>query len=104
MPRPRRPNRDCAWCGTSFHPGYAGQRTCSRSCRSARQWHTGARNKTAFVAAAREGQRKKRVALVKAKLAGCKTLGAAYRLGVEDGYNRGWAAGVRRRVRRERAA
>ena len=99
MAHPRRPDRPCAWCGMPFHPTYAGQETCSRRCRSCRQWHTGKRNRTAFVAAAREGQRRKRVAIVKAKLAGCKTLGDAYRLGVADGYNRGWNAGLRRAAR-----
>jgi len=47
------------------------------------------------VAAAREGQRKKRIASVREKLQGCKTLGDAYRLGVADGYNRGWKQGRR---------
>ena len=96
MSYPRRPERPCAWCGAPFRGTYAAQQTCSRSCRSQRQWALRAPNRTAFVAAGREAQRRKRIATLKAKLAGVRTLGEAYRLGYQAGYQWGWAVSRRR--------
>lgn len=88
--------KDCPECGETFQPSHARQVCCSRSCAAARSWKRSEARRTAWWKSSIQTRKPRNLAALKALLAGCQTLGDAYRLGFTRGYQQGWQTGKRR--------
>ena len=109
MPRPRRKYKKvCPECSESFHPHHRDQECCGYSCSARRSARLSEKRRTAWAKASVMTRRPKNLERLKAQLAGCKTLGDAFRLGFKKGYGQGYQARNRheqaKQVRRQSTA
>lgn len=80
----------CVWCDEVYHPFRKSQRCCSKTCGAQERDARTPANIAARMRGLEALRNQRRPSKVSAKLAGCKTLGEAYRLGFRDGYGLGW--------------